>query len=41
MHEKHPKMMNEIKGLSEETTTGVLRLIEMEKNGTLKFSNKC
>ena len=28
--------MNDIKGLSEETTTGVLRLIEMEKNGTLK-----
>jgi adenosylhomocysteinase len=36
MHEKYPQMMNEIKGLSEETTTGVLRLIEMEKNGTLK-----
>ncbi len=36
MHEKHPKMMSEIRGLSEETTTGVLRLIEMEKNGSLK-----
>jgi len=36
MHEKYPNMMNDIKGLSEETTTGVLRLIEMEKNGTLK-----
>ena len=36
MHEKYPDMMNDIKGLSEETTTGVLRLIEMEKNGTLK-----
>ena len=37
MHEKYPNMMNDIKGLSEETTTGVLRLIEMEKNGTLKI----
>ncbi len=36
MHEKYPEMMDEIKGLSEETTTGVLRLIEMEKNGSLK-----
>ena len=36
MHEKYPNMMNDIKGLSEETTTGVLRLIEMEKNGSLK-----
>ena len=38
MHEKYPQMINEIKGLSEETTTGVLRLIEMEKNGTFKGS---
>ena len=36
MHEKYPEMMDDIKGLSEETTTGVLRLIEMEKNETLK-----
>ena len=36
MHEKYPNMMKDIKGLSEETTTGVLRLIEMEKNGSLK-----
>ena len=36
MHEKYPEMMEEIKGLSEETTTGVLRLVEMEKNGSLK-----
>ena len=36
MHEKYPEMMDDIKGLSEETTTGVLRLIEMEKNQTLK-----
>ena len=35
MHEKYPEMMDQIKGLSEETTTGVLRLVEMEKNGSL------
>ena len=28
-------MLTNIKGLSEETTTGVLRLYEMEKNSTL------
>ena len=36
MHEDYPEMMEEIKGISEETTTGVLRLYEMEKAGTLK-----
>ena len=36
IHEKYPEYLNEIKGLSEETTTGVLRLIEMEKEGNLK-----
>ena len=36
IHEKYPEYLNEIKGLSEETTTGVLRLIEMEKEGSLK-----
>ena len=36
MHEKFPHLMEDIKGLSEETTTGVLRLYEMEKAGTLK-----
>ena len=36
IHEKYPKMLKEILGLSEETTTGVHRLKEMEKNGTLK-----
>ena len=35
IHEKYPKMLEEILGLSEETTTGVHRLKEMEKNGTL------
>ena len=36
VHEKYPEMLKEIKGLSEETTTGVHRLKEMEKKGTLK-----
>ena len=36
MHESHPELLADIKGLSEETTTGVLRLHEMVKNGTLK-----
>ena len=36
LHEKYPDYLDEIKGLSEETTTGVLRLIEMEKEKTLK-----
>ena len=37
MHEKFPEHLNNVKGLSEETTTGVLRLIEMQKNKTLKI----
>ncbi|MSR17253.1 MAG: adenosylhomocysteinase [Methylococcaceae bacterium] len=36
MHDKFPEMMADVKGLSEETTTGVLRLYEMVKKGTLK-----
>ena len=36
IHEKYPDMLKEIKGLSEETTTGVHRLKEMERKGTLK-----
>lgn len=35
MHQKYPEMLKNIKGLSEETTTGVHRLREMEKKGTL------
>ncbi|MCH8196621.1 MAG: adenosylhomocysteinase [Proteobacteria bacterium] len=35
MHEKFPHLMNDVQGISEETTTGVLRLYEMEKAGTL------
>ena len=35
IHKKYPEILENIKGLSEETTTGVLRLYEMEKDGTL------
>ena len=35
MHDKYPEMLKNIKGLSEETTTGVHRLYEMEKDNTL------
>ena len=35
MHEKFPSFLKDVKGISEETTTGVLRLVEMEKNGNL------
>ena len=35
IHEKRPELLAEIRGLSEETTTGVHRLYEMEKNGSL------
>ncbi len=36
MHDKYPEMLKDVKGLSEETTTGVHRLYDMEKKGTLK-----
>jgi adenosylhomocysteinase len=36
MHDKFPELMSGVKGLSEETTTGVLRLYDMVKKGTLK-----
>ncbi|HEX9836224.1 MAG TPA: adenosylhomocysteinase, partial [Alphaproteobacteria bacterium] len=35
MHEKHPDLMADVLGLSEETTTGVHRLYQMEKTGKL------
>ncbi len=35
MHEKHADLMGDVRGLSEETTTGVHRLYEMEHKGTL------
>ena len=36
MHDKFPELMDDIRGISEETTTGVLRLYEMVKKGDLK-----
>ncbi|MEQ8508521.1 MAG: adenosylhomocysteinase [Rhodospirillaceae bacterium] len=36
MHEKYPELLNDVRGISEETTTGVHRLYEMAKAGTLK-----
>ena len=35
IHEKYPAMLADIRGVSEETTTGVHRLLEMETAGTL------
>ena len=35
MHDKYPELMKQVKGLSEETTTGVKRLYEMMKEGSL------
>jgi adenosylhomocysteinase len=36
IHNKYPEMMKDIIGISEETTTGVHRLYEMMKSGSLK-----
>ena len=36
MHKEHPELLKNIKGLSEETTTGVHRLYEMHKANELK-----
>ncbi len=35
MHKEYPHLLKNVKGLSEETTTGVRRLYEMQSNGTL------
>src|SRR5271166_5672644 len=35
MHQKYPEMLKDVRGLSEETTTGVHRLWDMAKAGTL------
>ena len=35
MHDKYPEMFADVRGISEETTTGVLRLREMARDGTL------
>ena len=37
VHDKYPEMMDNILGVSEETTTGVARLYEMARNGSLKM----
>ncbi len=36
VHEKHPDLFENIRGITEETTTGVHRLYQMEKDGELK-----
>ncbi|WP_425470037.1 adenosylhomocysteinase [Saccharospirillum alexandrii] len=36
VHSKYPQLLNDIHGISEETTTGVHRLLEMLEAGTLK-----
>ncbi len=36
MHEKYPEIMESVRGVSEETTTGVKRLYDMQKDGSLK-----
>jgi len=35
MHDKYPQLLEDVRGLSEETTTGVKRLYEMMKDGSL------
>ena len=35
MHEKYPDLMKDVRGLSEETTTGVKRLYDMQREGSL------
>ena len=37
VHDKYPELIEAIKGLSEETTTGVHRLYERQQKGTLKM----
>jgi adenosylhomocysteinase len=36
IHDSHPELLKDIRGVSEETTTGVHRLYEMMRAGTLK-----
>jgi adenosylhomocysteinase len=35
MHQKHPEMLKDVRGISEETTTGVHRLRDMARDGKL------
>ena len=37
IHKDYPELLKDIKGVTEETTTGVHRLYEMTKNGSLKI----
>ena len=37
MHEDYAELLENIRGVSEETTTGVLRLLEMQEAGSLKI----
>lgn len=37
VHEKYPELLPQIKGVSEETTTGIRRLKQLEKSGRLKL----
>jgi adenosylhomocysteinase len=37
LHDKYPELLDDVVGVSEETTTGVLRLYEMAKAQTLKI----
>jgi adenosylhomocysteinase len=37
VHEKHPEMLEQIRGVSEETTTGVHHLYKMMQEGTLRI----
>ena len=37
MHEDYPELLEAVRGVSEETTTGVLRLLEMQEAGLLKI----
>ena len=38
LHSKRPKQLKKVKGGTEETTTGVVRLRAMEKDGSLKYA---
>jgi len=38
VHEEYPHILKNIKGVSEETTTGVHRLLQMQKDGRLKIA---
>jgi adenosylhomocysteinase len=37
MHEKYPELLKDVRGVSEETTTGVHRLYQMMEKGTLQI----